>query len=219
MTADCFCTACGYPLKHALAGKCPECGKAYSAAVVGSTAKLSCEHLRIRRRKRWKAVLKGLVVALAVCVSLYYFLVYLEYLQARYHVQIAGGWKVLEVCGYDEEPGYTVTGVRLAPKDRPDAVVHLALGNRETLGDGEPIRIYSMKALRLDRDDPRLLNDPRLNDQQRYYLKYYDAALDIRDTGPLGHLFPHPIRNLDDLRIHYDEVYAVFSTFAGQEAK
>jgi len=145
--------------------------------------------------------------------------VYYQYLQVRYHVHQAGGWQVLEVYGYDEEPGYTVTGVRVASKDRPDTVVELALDNHETLREGEPIRVCSMNGLQLDRDDPRLLNDPRLNDQQRYDLQYFNASLDIRDTGPLGHLFPHPIRNLDDLRIHYDEVYRVFSSFAGKEAK
>jgi len=41
-------------------------------------------------------------------------------------------------------------GSRLAPKDRPDAVIHLALGDHESLRDGEPIRVHSMKGLRLD---------------------------------------------------------------------
>jgi hypothetical protein len=173
--------------------------------------------------------------ALFVCASTFVLLILLFYLvkyqvalELRYRVWNAGGWEIVEVKGYNEGgpwgseeswPNYSVTGVVLAAKEQPDAVIELSLGDKETLYEGEPIRVHRMNALRLDPYDPQLLNDPRLNDQQRYYLQYFSASLDIRDRGPLGHLFPHPIRNLDDLKVHYDEVYAVFSSFAGKGSK
>ena len=152
-------------------------------------------------------------------VSLFYLLVYYDYLELRYNVWKAGGWDVVRVDGYDEEPGYTVTGVVLVAKDRRDAVVHLSLGNHETLRAGQPIRVYGMKSLRLDGNDPRVLNDSRLSAAQRYELQYMSNALDVKNPGPLGHLFPNPIRDLNELRIHYDEVYVVFSSIAGNGSK
>jgi hypothetical protein len=215
MTTECFCIGCGYSLNHALSGKCPECGKQYSAAVIGSTTSDPKAYVRIPRRGRLKRVIVLLVLPLVLTISFYYVLQYAEYLEVRYQVWKAGGWDVVRVYGYDEGgSGYTVTGVVLAPRDHPNAVVELALGDHERLRNGEPIRLYGMKRVRLDGNDPRLLNDPRLSEQQRYDLQYMTGSLDVKDTGPLGHLFPHPIRNLNDLRIHYDEVYAVFSSFA-----
>ena len=167
-----------------------------------------------------KRALILLIPALVFLVSLFYLVKYHGCLQVRYNVWRAGGWEVVNIRGYEEGgPHYTVTGVVLAAKGRPDAVVELFFHNHETLHNDEPIRIHGMKSLRLDGHDARLLNDPRLSNQQRYDLQYFGSALDVKNTGPLGDLFPHPIRNLKDLKDYYDEVFAVFESFARDQSK
>jgi hypothetical protein len=125
-------------------------------------------------------------------------------------------WDVVEIRGFSEEHGYTVTGVLLAIKGRPDATVELCFSHWTSLRDNEEITIVSINGLDLEAGDVqrRLLANPCISKRQRYELRYHNGTINVKSDGHFTHLFPHPIRDLADLRVYYDEVDETFRSIA-----
>jgi hypothetical protein len=171
---------------------------------------------RLWENRRWRRAALVVVAPIAALVLLVTALIVFDrpisILSTRYFFWKGGDWDVVEVTGYDEMPGFSVTGAVLTAKGRPDATVQIYF-NR-TWSPREGIQVINIGGLDIARVQARLLDDPRISDEQRRELRFNDGAVDVMDTGPFGNLFPHPIRDLRDLQTHYDEVHAVFRSIA-----
>ena len=170
---------------------------------------------------RWRRVALTLIAAVAAPVLLVLVLIAfdrpLTIATTRYHFWKGGDWDVVRVDGYEEHPGFTVTGAALAM--RPGATVHVSF-NRQWSAD-QGIWISNINGLDIRLVLQRLPESPRLTADERRELAAYrdEYGMDVADTGPFAKLFPHPIRDLKDLRTHYDEVYDVLKAIAdGQPA-
>ena len=138
---------------------------------------------RSRERIAGHAPLPGFVKVGVIATPLLLgiaFFCYLNYHQiwsVRWHFVGSPDWDVLEVTGYSEQPGYTVTGVLLAAKGRPEATVRLGFNQFTSLLKNEEITIVSIKDVDAADVATRLLDDPRVSDRQRTELmfRYYDA--------------------------------------------
>lgn len=176
------------------------------------------EHARDRRARRTKiALMTAGGVAATLLLLVIAFFVYANYHQVWSVKRLFANspdWDVVEVTGYSDEPGYSVTGVLLAAKGRPEATVRLVFNQWTSLRDNSEISIVSMRDINVADVQRRLLADPRLPDRQRYELQYQPGSIDVKSTGHFAGMFPHPIRDLKDLRSHYEEVYAAMRSVA-----
>lgn len=181
------------------------------------------------RRDRRKTALKVALVSggISVAAPILLYVAALIWVNCEEAVRVrllladSGDWDVVEVTGYYEGngpslAGYSVTGALLAAKGRPEATVRLVFNGLTSLRDNEEIRVVEMKDLKIEDVQRQLLRDPRMSDRQRYQLKYHNGAIDVKSTGHFGQLFPRPIRDLKDLRAHYDEVYQTMRSIAAR---
>jgi hypothetical protein len=185
-------------------------------------ASLEYQHVAYQRRDRNAARLKMaalavVVVAGSLVLLVVGFFVYASYHQTwnvRRHFANSNDWEVIEITGYSEEPGYSVTGVLLAAKGRPEATVRLGFHSYRTLLDNDEIAIVNIKNVNAEDVSKRLLSDPRMTDRQRTELKFRQYGwIDVKNTGEFGNVFP-PIRDLKELRARYDEVYETMRSLA-----
>src|SRR5688572_10083815 len=148
----------------------------------------NAEHSRERSAggARLPGFIKAAVIAAPLLLGVAFFC-YLNYHQiwsVRWHFVGSPDWDVVEVTGYSEQPGYSVTGVLLAAKGRPEATVRLGFNQYTSLLQNEEIAIVRIKDVDAADVSTRLLADPRVSDRQRTELKwrYYDA-IDVKRTG------------------------------------
>jgi hypothetical protein len=180
------------------------------------------EHSRERNARRARvSKITGVAVVVALLLPVVAFFVYLNYHQVwsvRWHFVNSPDWDVVEVTGYSEDPGYSVTGVLLAAKGRPEATVRLGFNQYTSLLNNEEIAIVSIKDVDAEDVSTQLLSDPRVTERQRTELmfRYYDA-IDVKSTGEFGNLFPR-VRDLKELRARYDEVYETMRSLAAGPA-
>jgi hypothetical protein len=176
------------------------------------------EHSRDRsvRRTRIALITAGGIAATLLLLVIAFF-VYANYHQIWSVKRLfanSADWDVVEVTGYSEEPGYSVTGVLLAVKGRPEATVRLGFHQWTSLRDNREISIVSIKNVDAADVSKRLLSDPRITDRQRTELMFRNHhAIDVKSTGEFANLFP-PIRDLKELRARYDEVYESMRSIA-----
>ena len=173
---------------------------------------------RNARRLRLALLTTGALVAsfILLAVGVVTYLNHEQTFRVKRLFSRSNDWDVVEIRGFSEEPGYTVTGVLLAIKGRPDATVELCFSHWTSLRDNEEITIVSINGLDLEAGDVqrRLLANPCISKRQRYELGYHNGTINVKSDGHFAGLFPHPIRNLTDLRVHYDEVYGTLHSIA-----
>ena len=173
---------------------------------------------RNARRLRLAVLTTGALVSgfILLAVGVVTYLNHEQTFQVKRLFSRSSDWDVVEIRGFSEEPGYTVTGIILAIKGRPDATVELCFSHWTSLRDNEEITIVRINGLDLEAGDVqrRLLANPCISKRQRYELGFHNGTINVKSDGHFARLFPHPIRNLTDLRVHYDEVYETFRSIA-----